>query len=80
MQATMSMATPVPVPMATGSIEAYIQSVNRFPLLTAEEERDLGTRLRDGNDLDAARTLVLSHLRLVVSIARGYLGSRCRDW
>jgi RNA polymerase sigma-32 factor len=63
-----------PVPMATGSIEAYIQSVNRFPLLTADEERDLGHRLRDHNDLDAARKLVLSHLRLVVSVARGYLG------
>jgi RNA polymerase sigma-32 factor len=60
--------------MAAGSIEAYIQSVNRIPLLTPEEERDLGQRLRDRNDLDAARKLVLSHLRLVVSIARGYLG------
>ncbi|MSQ55832.1 MAG: RNA polymerase sigma factor RpoH [Betaproteobacteria bacterium] len=74
MRDTNAMAMSFPVPMATGSIEAYIQSVSRFPLLTAEEERDLGQRLRDSNDLDAARTLVLSHLRLVVSIARGYLG------
>jgi len=69
---TLSMA--FPVPMATGSIEAYIQTVNRFPLLTAEEEQRLGKRLRDENDLNAARSLVLSHLRLVVSVARGYLG------
>ena len=63
-----------PTPMATGSIEAYIQSVNRFPLLTVEEEQRLCRRLRDDNDLDAARSLVLSHLRLVASVARGYLG------
>ena len=63
-----------PTPMAAGSIEAYIQTVNRFPLLTVEEEQRLGKRLRDDNDLDAARSLVLSHLRLVVSVARGYLG------
>ena len=63
-----------PMPMPTGSLEAYIQTVNRFPMLTAEEERALAVRLRDHNDLDAARQLVLSHLRLVVSTARGYLG------
>jgi RNA polymerase sigma-32 factor len=74
MQNSQALPLSFPVPMATGSIEAYIQSVNRFPLLTAEEERQLGQRLRDDNDLDAARTLVLSHLRLVVSVARGYLG------
>jgi len=64
----------LPVSLATGSIEAYIQTVSRFPLLSVEEERALGQRLRDGNDLEAARTLVLSHLRLVVSVARKYLG------
>ena len=63
-----------PVPSALGSLENYIQAVNRFPLLSAEEERDLATRLRRDNDLEAARQLVLSHLRLVVAIARGYLG------
>ena len=63
-----------PMPMPTGSLEAYIQTVNRFPMLTAEEERALAVRFRDQNDLDAARQLVLSHLRLVVSTARGYLG------
>ncbi len=63
-----------PVPSALGSLENYIQAVNRFPLLTAEQEHDLALRLRDDSDLEAARQLVLSHLRLVVAIARGYLG------
>jgi RNA polymerase sigma-32 factor len=64
----------VPVPMPTGSLEAYIQTVGRFPILGAEEERSLARRLRDHGDLEAARRLVLSHLRLVVAVARGYLG------
>lgn len=64
----------LPVPLATGSLDAYIQTVNRFPLLSAEEEKSLAQRYRRDNDLDAARKLVLSHLRLVVSVARGYLG------
>src|SRR5690349_13723050 len=71
-------AMPLPVsasmPMPTGSLEAYIQTVNRFPLLSAEEEHGLARRFRDEGDLEAARQLVLSHLRLVVAIARGYLG------
>ena len=62
------------LPSAAGSLETYIQSVNRFPLLTEEEEVRLARHYRDTEDLDAARQLVLSHLRLVVSIARGYLG------
>ena len=57
-----------------GNIDAYISAVNRLPMLTHEEEVSLAKRLRDANDLDAAQKLVLSHLRLVVSIARGYLG------
>lgn len=57
-----------------GNIDAYISAVNRLPMLTHEEEISLATRLRDTNDLAAAQALVLSHLRLVVSIARGYLG------
>ncbi|MFC4298757.1 MAG: RNA polymerase sigma factor RpoH [Castellaniella sp.] len=61
-------------PGALGTIDAYISTVNRLPMLTAEQEADLGRRLRDNNDLDAARDLILSHLRLVVSIARQYLG------
>ncbi len=63
-----------PTPASLGSLDHYIQAVNRFPLLTAEQEVALGRRLRDTNDLDAARQLVLSHLRLVVAISRGYLG------
>ena len=57
-----------------GNIDAYIQSVNRVPMLSAEEEQRLASEYRDNDNLDAARRLVLSHLRLVVSIARGYLG------
>ena len=63
-----------PVPSSLGSIESYIQAANRFPLLSAEAELGLARRFRDEQDLEAARQLVLSHLRLVVSIARGYLG------
>jgi RNA polymerase sigma-32 factor len=61
-------------PGSLGNIEAYISAVNRLPMLTHEEEISLARRLRDKNDLAAAQKLVLSHLRLVVSIARGYLG------
>jgi RNA polymerase sigma-32 factor len=63
-----------PTPASLGSLDHYIQAVNRFPLLSAEQEVALGRRLRDTNDLDAARQLVLSHLRLVVAISRNYLG------
>ena len=68
---TTTLALPVP---AAGSLETYIQTVNRFPLLTQEQETDYARRLRDHDDIDAARHLVLSHLRLVVSIARNYAG------
>ncbi len=64
----------LPVPSAVGSLESYIQTVNRFPMLTHEEELGLATRFRQDNDLEAARQLIVSHLRLVVSIARGYAG------
>jgi RNA polymerase sigma-32 factor len=76
MTTTMSLPLPaaIPMPMTAGSIEAYVQAVGRFPILSAEEEREFATRYRQAEDLDAARKLVLSHLRLVVSIARGYLG------
>ena len=57
-----------------GNIDAYISAVNRLPMLTHAEEMSLAKRLREKNDLAAAQELVLSHLRLVVSIARGYLG------
>ncbi|MEC5215933.1 RNA polymerase sigma-32 factor [Actimicrobium sp. GrIS 1.19] len=57
-----------------GNIDSYISAVNRLPMLTHEEEISLARRLQEHNDLSAAQGLVLSHLRLVVSIARGYLG------
>ena len=56
------------------SLESYVQAVNTVPMLTLEREIELGRRLKDGNDLTAARDLVLSHLRLVVSVARNYMG------
>jgi RNA polymerase sigma-32 factor len=64
----------LPVPSAAGSLETYIQTVNRFPLLTVERERELARRYRGEGDLEAARELVFAHLRVVVSISRGYLG------
>jgi RNA polymerase sigma-32 factor len=57
-----------------GNLDAYISAVNRLPMLTPEDEKRLGRSLKENNDLGAAQELVLSHLRLVVSIARGYLG------
>ncbi|UGQ47181.1 RNA polymerase sigma factor RpoH [Massilia endophytica] len=57
-----------------GNLDAYISAVNRLPMLSHEDEVKLGRQLKEKNDLKAAEKLVLSHLRLVVSIARGYLG------
>jgi RNA polymerase sigma-32 factor len=57
-----------------GSLDAYVERVSRIPVLTREEESALARRLRNDGDLDAARHLVLSHLRFVVHIARGYSG------
>jgi RNA polymerase sigma-32 factor len=66
----MSMSLPVP----TGSLESYIQTVGRFPILSFAEEQRLARKLRSENDIEAARQLVLSHLRVVVAVARGYMG------
>ena len=63
-----------PTPASLGSLDHYIQAVNRFPLLTAEQEVALGRRWKNHEDVDAARQLVLSHLRLVVAVSRNYLG------
>ena len=63
-----------PTPASLGSLDHYIQAVNRFPLLTQEQEVALGRRLKESDDLEAARELVLSHLRLVVAVSRNYLG------
>jgi len=70
------MKNPVALSLAlpAGSLESYIQSVNRIPILTADEEQGLARRFRDHQDLDAARQLVLSHLRFVVRVSRGYNG------
>ncbi|HET7633343.1 MAG TPA: RNA polymerase sigma factor RpoH [Burkholderiales bacterium] len=62
------------IPSVVGSLDSYIQTVNSLPLLTPEEETRLARRFRDREDLEAARQLVLSHLRVVVAISRGYLG------
>ena len=62
------------LPGQLGNIDAYIQAVNRIPMLTPAEERQFATEFRGQNNLESARHLVLSHLRLVVSIARNYLG------
>ncbi|MFN3964925.1 RNA polymerase sigma factor RpoH [Silanimonas lenta] len=63
-----------PVPSALGSLEAYVAAVHQIPVLSAEEEQTLARRLRDEGDLEAAKALVLSHLRFVVHVARGYQG------
>ena len=63
-----------PTPASLGNLDHYIQAVNRFPLLTPEQELALGRALVKDNDLDAAQQLVLSHLRLVVAVSRKYLG------
>ena len=67
-------ARPMNLPVPSERLDLYLQQVNRFPLLSAERERELALRLRDHNDLEAARELVLSHLRFVVHIARSYSG------
>ncbi len=64
----------LPVPSALGSLEAYISATHRVPMLTQEEEQQLAEQLRRDDDLDAAKRLVLSHLRFVVHVARGYQG------
>ncbi|MCL4410347.1 MAG: RNA polymerase sigma factor RpoH [Gammaproteobacteria bacterium] len=68
---TESMALMVP---RTGSLEAYISSVNSIPMLSAEEEKSLAERLQQNGDLQAARQLIMSHLRFVVHVARSYQG------
>jgi RNA polymerase sigma-32 factor len=64
----------LPIPSAGGSLDTYIQSVSRFPFLTQEQETSYARRFRDNGDLEAARELVVSHLRVVVALARGYMG------
>jgi len=70
----LSVRDPWAVVPSLGNLDAYISAVNRLPMLTQEEESSLARRLRDNGDVAAAGQLVLSHLRLVVSVARQYLG------
>ena len=67
-------ANNLPVPSAIGSLDAYIGAVHRIPVLTVEDEQALARRFHDEDDLEAARELVMSHLRFVVHVARGYNG------
>ncbi len=60
--------------LPAGSLEAYIQSVNQVPILSAEEEKELARRFREEDSIEAARRLIMSHLRFVVRVARGYSG------
>ena len=75
---TMSSALATPNPWAMvpplGNLDAYISAANRMPMLTLEQEQQFARQLRNDNDVDAAGKLVMSHLRLVVSVARQYLG------
>jgi len=70
----MTHALALPIPSSVGNIDAYIQAANRYPMLAEAEEIQLAERFHNEGDVEAARQLVLSHLRLVISIARGYLG------
>ncbi|MEW5008137.1 MAG: RNA polymerase sigma factor RpoH [Cycloclasticus sp.] len=70
----MTHALTIPTQLSAGSLDAYIASVSAAPALSAEQEKDLANRLRNDNDLAAARTLVLSHMRYVIHIARSYSG------
>lgn len=70
----MTHALALPIPSTVGNIDAYIQAANRYPMLSEAEEIQLAERFHNEGDVEAARQLVLSHLRLVISIARGYLG------
>src|SRR5687768_7598882 len=64
----------LPIPSAIGSLDAYIGAVHQIPVLSVDDEQALARRFRDEDDLDAAKQLVLSHLRFVVHVARGYNG------
>ena len=70
----LSVANPWSMVPPLGNLDAYISAANRLPMLTLEEEQEFSRKFKTDNDLDAAGKLVLSHLRLVVSIARQYLG------
>ena len=62
------------LPISSGSLDQFIQNAQAFPMLSAEEEREYGYRLSEHGDLEAAQKLIMSHLRFVIRIARGYQG------
>lgn len=70
----MTKDTQFPVLVPQGSIEAYIRAANQYPMLTAEEEKELAERLYYDGDLEAAKKLIMSHLRFVIHVARSYSG------
>ena len=70
----LALANPWAVVPSLGNLDAYISAVNRLPMLTLEQEQEYARKLKDHNDIEAAGKLVLSHLRLVVSVSRKYLG------
>jgi RNA polymerase sigma-32 factor len=70
----LAMAQPWSMVPSLGNLDAYISAVNRLPLLTQEEEQEFARKFQQNNDIEAAGKLVLSHLRLVVSVSRKYLG------
>ena len=73
-QANITVTNPLALVPPLGNLDAYISAANRLPMLTLEQEQEFARKLRDENDLEAAGKLVLSHLRLVVSVSRQYLG------
>ncbi len=74
MSSNMLVANNFPIPSALGSLDAYVGAVHQIPVLTLDEEQTLARRYGADNDLDAAKQLVMSHLRFVVHVARGYNG------
>ena len=70
----MSNALALPVNLSVGTFDAYLNLVRQMPRLTVDEERDLTIRYRDDGDLEAARELIMTNLRFVVHVARGYSG------
>src|SRR5687768_15854296 len=71
---SLALANPWAVVPSLGNLDAYISAVNRLPMLTPEEEQEFARKFKEHDDLEAAGKLVLSHLRLVVSVSRKYLG------
>ncbi len=71
---TAATSTAMTMPVLSGSLESYIQSVREIPVLKKSEERELAVKLRDNDDLEAARQLIMHNLRFVIKVARGYSG------